>query len=64
MGHTIEPLRPSLTPLVSSHAQIRHLDRQLFAQWRDVIDKQRTRARGVRRDRLLAIRNCERRATQ
>ncbi len=25
-GHTIEPLRPSLTPLVSSHAQVKYLD--------------------------------------
>ena len=30
LGHTIEPLRPSLTPLVSSHAQIRHLDKVLL----------------------------------
>ena len=30
LGHTIEPLRPSLTPLVSSHAQIRYLDKVLL----------------------------------
>ena len=27
LGHTIEPLRPSLTPLLSSHAQMRYLDK-------------------------------------
>lgn len=26
LGHTIEPLRPSLTPLVSSHSQMQYLD--------------------------------------
>ena len=30
LGHTIEPLRPSLTPLVSSHAQIRYLDKVML----------------------------------
>ena len=30
LGHTIEPLRPSLTPLVTSHAQIRYLDKVLL----------------------------------
>lgn len=30
LGHTIEPLRPSLTPLVTPHAQVRHLDRLLL----------------------------------
>ena len=29
LGHTVEPLRPSLTPLVSSHPQIRYLDRRV-----------------------------------
>ena len=30
LGHTIEPLRPSLTPLLSSHAQMRYLDKVLL----------------------------------
>ena len=30
LGHTIEPLRPSLTPLVSSHPRIKQLDRLLL----------------------------------
>lgn len=30
LGHTIEPLRPSLTPLVTSHAQIQYLDKVLL----------------------------------
>ena len=30
LGHTIEPLRPSLTPLVTSHPQARYLDRLLL----------------------------------
>ncbi|WP_418423625.1 NAD(P)/FAD-dependent oxidoreductase [Alistipes sp.] len=30
LGHTIEPLRPSLTPLVTSHPQIRYLDKVLL----------------------------------
>ena len=30
LGHTIEPLRPSLTPLVSSHPRVRQLDRLLL----------------------------------
>ena len=30
LGHTIEPLRPSPTPPVSSHAQIRYLDKVLL----------------------------------
>ena len=30
LGHTIEPLRPSLTPLVTTHAQIRHLEKLLL----------------------------------
>ena len=30
LGHTIEPLRPSLTPLVTSHAQIQYLDKILL----------------------------------
>ena len=30
LGHTVEPVRPSLTPLVSSHAQIRYLDKVLL----------------------------------
>lgn len=30
LGHTIEPLRPSLTPLVSSHPQIKFLDKLLL----------------------------------
>ena len=30
LGHTIEPLRPSLTPLVTSHPQIQYLDKVLL----------------------------------
>ncbi len=30
LGHTVEPVRPSLTPLKSSHAQIKFLDRLLL----------------------------------
>ena len=30
LGHTIEPLRPSLTPLLSSHAQMRYLEKVLL----------------------------------
>ena len=30
LGHTIEPLRPSLTPLVSSHPQIKTIDKLLL----------------------------------
>ena len=30
LGHTIEPLRPSLTPLVTTHPQIRHLHKLLL----------------------------------
>jgi len=30
LGHTIEPLRPSLTPLVSSHPRVKQLDRLLL----------------------------------
>ena len=30
LGHTIEPLRPSLTPLVTSHPQIQYLDKILL----------------------------------
>lgn len=30
LGHTIEPLRPSLTPLVTSYAQIQYLDKVLL----------------------------------
>ncbi len=30
LGHTIEPLRPSLTPLVSSHPRVRQLNRLLL----------------------------------
>ncbi len=30
LGHTIEPLRPSLTPLVSSHPEMRYLDKTLL----------------------------------
>ena len=30
LGHTIEPLRPSLTPLVSSHPRIKQLERLLL----------------------------------
>lgn len=30
LGHTIEPLRPSLTPLVTTHSQIRHLHKLLL----------------------------------
>lgn len=30
LGHTIEPVRPSLTPLVSTHAQIKYLNKLLL----------------------------------
>jgi len=30
LGHTIEPLRPSLTPLVSSHPRVKQLDKLLL----------------------------------
>ncbi len=30
LGHTIEPLRPSLTPLVTSHPQMKYLERLLL----------------------------------
>lgn len=30
LGHTIEPLRPSLTPLVSSHPQVKFIDKLLL----------------------------------
>lgn len=30
LGHTIEPLRPSLTPLVTSHSRLKNLDRFLL----------------------------------
>ena len=30
LGHTIEPLRPSLTPLVTTHSQVRYLDKLLL----------------------------------
>lgn len=30
LGHTIEPVRPSLTPLKSSHAQIKYMDKLLL----------------------------------
>lgn len=38
LGHTIEPLRPSLTPLLSSHAQMRYLDKVLLRMSRDAVD--------------------------
>ena len=37
LGHTIEPLRPSLTPLVTSHPQARHLDGLLLRNVRAVL---------------------------
>lgn len=30
LGHTIEPLRPSLTPLISSHPQLENIERMLL----------------------------------
>ncbi len=30
LGHTIEPVRPSLTPLKSSHAQVKYMDKLLL----------------------------------
>ncbi len=36
-GHTIEPLRPSLTPLVSSHAQVKYLDGLLLRNVRAML---------------------------
>lgn len=37
LGHTIEPLRPSLTPLVSSHPQIGYLDGVLLRNVKAVL---------------------------
>lgn len=37
LGHTIEPLRPSLTPLVSSHTQIQYLDGLLLRNVKAVL---------------------------
>lgn len=37
LGHTIEPLRPSLTPLVSSHPRVRQLDRLLLRNVRAML---------------------------
>lgn len=37
LGHTIEPLRPSLTPLVSSHPQMKYLEKLLLRNVRAVL---------------------------
>lgn len=37
LGHTVEPVRPSLTPLVSSHPQIGYLDGLLLKNIRAVL---------------------------
>lgn len=37
LGHTIEPLRPSLTPLVSSHPQMKYLEGLLLRNVRAVL---------------------------